>query len=151
MVKLRAGAFRRAAGVSLPVRVMIADDNELFAKTLYAMLAGEARIESIGVAENGKRAVELAEALRPDVLLMDISMPILDGFEATRILRQRGSDARVLILTGSAQGDDADRALREGAFGYLTKDRIASELVPAVLHVAGVEAGAWLAPASEAG
>lgn len=148
MVKLRSGAFEKAPGGNLPVRVLIADDNELFAKTLEAMLAGESRIELIGIARHGKQAVELAESLRPDVVLMDISMPVLDGFGATRILRQRGSAARVLVLTASAEQDDADRAMREGAFGYLTKDRIATELLPAVLHVAGVEADASLSAAS---
>jgi DNA-binding NarL/FixJ family response regulator len=151
MVKLRSGAFRREARGNLPVRVLIADDNELFAKTLEAMLAGEQRVEVVGVAREGKEAVELAEQLRPDLVLMDIAMPVLDGFEATRILRQRSNGARVLVLTASAEHGDADRALREGAYGYLTKDRIASELVPAVLHVAGVEPDASLTLASEVG
>ncbi len=150
MVRLRQGAFPGEAA-NVPVRVLIADDNELFAKTLEAMLAGEPRVEVIGVARNGKQAVELVETLWPDVVLMDVSMPVLDGFSATRILRQRGSDARVLVLTASAEGADADRALREGAFGYLTKDRIATELLPALLHVAGVEQAATLSTASQAG
>lgn len=151
MVKLPSGAFRLEARRTLPLRVLIADDNELFAKKLEAMLAGEQRVELIGVAQEGKQAVELAEKLRPDIVLMDIAMPILDRFEATRILRQRGNTARVLVLTASAEHGDADRALREGAYGYLTKDRIASELVPAVLDVAGVEPDASLAPASDVG
>ena len=148
MVKLRSGAFRRVARSSLPIRVLIADDNELFAKTLEAMLAGEQRIELVGLAVDGKDAVERAEQLRPDVILMDIEMPVLDGFEATRMLTQRRNNARVLVLTASVEPEDADRALREGAFGYLTKDRIASELVPAVLHIAGVQADASLSAAS---
>ena len=148
MVKLRSGAFRQVASSSLPVRVMIADDNELFAKTLEAMLAGEPRIELVGIAEHGQHAVELADRLRPDVVLMDISMPVMDGFGATRALRERGNEARVVVLTASAEHDDADRALREGAFGYLTKDRIATELLPAVLHVAGVEPDASLSAVS---
>jgi DNA-binding NarL/FixJ family response regulator len=151
MVKLRSGAFRREARGNLPVRVLIADDNELFAKTLEAMLAGEQRVELVGVAHEGKQAVELAEQLRPDIVLMDIAMPVLDGFEATRILRQRRSNARVLVLTASVEHGDADRALREGAYGYLTKDRIATELVPAVLHIAGVEADQSISAAERAG
>src|SRR5919108_6628055 len=131
MVKLRSGAFRRVARSGLPIRVLIADDNELFAKTLEAMLAGEQRIELVGIAQHGQDAVELAEALQPDVVLMDISMPVLDGFGATRMLKELGNDARVLVLTASGEYGDADRALREGAYGYLTKDRIASEPVAA--------------------
>lgn len=148
MVRLRPGVITGDAHIGVPVRVLIADDNELFAKTLEAMVAGDARLETVGVAEHGKRAVELADALRPDVILMDLAMPVLNGFEATRILRQRGNTARVLVLTASAEAGDADRALREGAFGYLTKDRIATELVPAILHIAGVEPDESLTAAS---
>ena len=138
MGNLRRGVWDDRGRVGAPVRVLVADDHPLFAKTLVAMLAGERRIEVIGCAANGRQAVELTERLQPDVVLMDISMPILDGFAATRLLRERGNEARVLILTASAEPDDADRALRDGAYGYLTKDRVATELVPAVLHVAGV-------------
>lgn len=131
-----------------PVRVLVADDHPLFAKTLEAVLAGDERVEVVGSAPDGKRAIELAEELDPEVILMDLDMPVLDGFEATRMLRRRGSTARVLVLTASAESDDSDEAFQAGAWGYLTKDRIASELLPAILFVAGEEVAPLLRAAS---
>jgi DNA-binding NarL/FixJ family response regulator len=134
-----------------PVRVLVADDHPLFAKTLEAVLAGDERVEVVGCAPHGKRAIELAETLGPDVILMDLDMPVMDGFEATRLLRERGSPARVLVLTASRESDDSDKAFQAGAWGYLTKDRIASNLLPAILFVAGEQATAPLRVASHTG
>jgi DNA-binding NarL/FixJ family response regulator len=138
----------RAGVPGSPVRVLVADDHPLFAKTLEAVLAGEERVEVVGSAPDGKKAIELAEKLGPDVILMDLEMPVMDGFEATRMLRRRGSPARVLVLTASAESDDSDKAFQAGAWGYLTKDRIASELLPAILFVAGEEVAPPLRAAS---
>ena len=118
------------------IRVLIADDHRLFAEALEAILAGEARIEVVGRAGDGEEAVELARELEPDVVLMDISMPRLDGIEATARIRSDHSHACVLILTGSNARSDVDRARQAGAAGYVTKDRIAAELIDAVLEVA---------------
>jgi DNA-binding NarL/FixJ family response regulator len=120
-----------------PIRVLIADDHRLFAEALEAILAGDARIAVVGRARDGREAVELTRKLKPDVVLMDVSMPLLDGVEATREIRAAGRDIRVLMLTGSNSRADVDRSREAGASGYVTKDRIASELVDAILELAG--------------
>jgi DNA-binding NarL/FixJ family response regulator len=118
-----------------PIRVLIADDHRLFAEALEAILAGDERIEVVGQASDGAQAVELARKLEPDVVLMDVSMPVLDGFEATREIRAESETVRVLVLTGSNSRADVDRSREAGASGYVTKDRIASELVAAIVEV----------------
>lgn len=117
------------------VRVLIADDHLLFTEALEAIFAGDPRIEVVGRARDGGEAVELADELKPDVVLMDVSMPVLDGFEATREIRTKASRVRVLMLTGSNSREDVDRSRLVGASGYMTKDRIASELVEAIVQV----------------
>jgi two-component system, NarL family, nitrate/nitrite response regulator NarL len=118
-------------------RVLIADDHRLFAETLEALLATDDRVDVVGHAHDGREAVERAKRLAPDVVLMDISMPVMDGFEATRRIRDHDVGACVLMLTGSNSREDVDRARQAGAAGYVTKDRIAAELVEAILEVAG--------------
>jgi DNA-binding NarL/FixJ family response regulator len=118
-----------------PLRVLIADDHRLFAEALEAILATDERIEVVGQASDGSQAVELAQKLDPDVVLMDVSMPVLDGFEATREIRSGSEGIRVLMLTGSNSRADVDRSREAGASGYVTKDRIASELVTAIVEV----------------
>jgi DNA-binding NarL/FixJ family response regulator len=117
------------------IRVLIADDHRLFAQALEAILAADNRIEVAGHARDGAEAVELAASLDPDVILMDIAMPGMDGFEATRQIRSRKHDACVLMLTGSNSRTDVDRARKAGAAGYVTKDRIAAELIDAIVEV----------------
>jgi two-component system NarL family response regulator len=119
-----------------PIRVLIADDHLLFTEALEAILSGDDRIEVAGRARDGGEAVELTRDLRPDLVLMDVSMPVLDGIEATREIRAAGSDAVILMLTGSNSRSDVDKAREAGASGYVTKDRIASELVEAIVEVA---------------
>jgi DNA-binding NarL/FixJ family response regulator len=118
-----------------PLRVLIADDHRLFAEALEAILAADERIEVVGQASDGEEAVELARTLGPDLVLMDVSMPVLDGFEATREIRSTSEDVRVLMLTGSNSRADVDRSREAGASGYVTKDRIASELVATIVEV----------------
>ena len=118
-----------------PLRVIIADDHRLFAEALEAILAADERIEVVGQAGDGSKAVELARTLDPDLVLMDVSMPVLDGFEATREIRSGSEGIRVLMLTGSNSRADVDRSREVGASGYVTKDRIASELVTAIVEV----------------
>jgi DNA-binding NarL/FixJ family response regulator len=118
------------------VRVVIADDHRLFAETLEALLATDGRIDVAGHAHDGREAVEQAIQLHPDVVLMDIDMPVMDGFEATRRIRKHDARACVLMLTGSNSREDVARARKAGAAGYVTKDRIAAELVEAILEVA---------------
>jgi two-component system, NarL family, response regulator LiaR len=118
-----------------PLRVLIVDDHRLFAEALEAILATDERIEVVGQAGDGSEAVELARRLGPDVVLMDVSMPVLDGFEATREIRAASGDTQVLMLTGSNSRADVDRSREAGASGYVTKDRIASELLAAIVEV----------------
>ena len=119
-----------------PVRVLIADDERMFVESVEALLHNDERIEVIGTANNGQDAVDLACALVPDVTLMDISMPVLDGIEAARRIRLELPDACILILTGSSIAADVDRARQAGVAGFLTKDRIGTQLVGAILQVA---------------
>jgi DNA-binding NarL/FixJ family response regulator len=120
----------------MPVRVLIADDHRLFAEALEAVLSSEPRIEVVGRASDGGEAVELARQLEPDLVILDISMPVLDGFEAAAALEGLQPSPAVLMLTGSNSPDDIDRARRTGAKGYITKDAIAASLVDAILAAA---------------
>jgi DNA-binding NarL/FixJ family response regulator len=128
-----------AARRAMPIRVLIADDHQLFAQALEAILAPEPEIDVIGYARDGYEAVARAAQLAPDVILMDISMPRLDGIEATRTILAGRTPTRVLMLTGSNSRLDVDRAREAGASGYVTKDRIAAELIDAIVEVAGRE------------
>jgi DNA-binding NarL/FixJ family response regulator len=125
-----------ASALPLRVSVLIADDHELFVEALDAILAGEDRIAVVGHAKDGREAVESARKLHPDVILMDISMPGMDGIEATSKIREERTGACVLMLTGSSSSLDVDRARRAGAAAYVTKDRISVDLVDAILEVA---------------
>jgi two-component system, NarL family, nitrate/nitrite response regulator NarL len=126
----------RRARRAKQLRVLIADDHRLFAEALEAILSADERIVVVGQASDGGEAVALARALGPDLVLMDVSMPVLDGFEATREIRAESKDTHVLMLTGSNSRADVDRSREAGASGYVTKDRIASELVAAIVEVA---------------
>jgi DNA-binding NarL/FixJ family response regulator len=123
--------------VNMPqrIRVLVADDHRLFAQALEAILATDDRIEIAGHAADGAEAVRLALTLEPDVILMDIAMPVMDGFQATKQIRKQKPHACVLMLTGSNSRIDVDRARESGAAGYVTKDRIAAELIEAILEV----------------
>ena len=124
-----------AANLPESIRVLIADDHRLFAQALEAILATDDRIEVAGHARDGREAVDLAQSLNPDVILMDIAMPVMDGFQATRQIIENKSGTCVLMLTGSNSRSDVDRARKAGAAGYVTKDRIAAELIDAILEV----------------
>ncbi len=121
----------------MAITVLIADDHRLFAEALEAILAADRRIEVVAHAADGREAVDLARQLHPDVVLMDINMPVLDGIEAAEELQGNGNDSRILMLTASNARDDVDRARRAGADGYVTKDRIAAELIDAIIEIAG--------------
>jgi DNA-binding NarL/FixJ family response regulator len=118
------------------IRVLIADDHRLFAEALDAILASEPGIEVVGRARNGEQAVEQALEHEPDLILMDISMPVVDGVEATKQIRKKLPRTRVLMLTGSNSRADVARARDAGAAAYVTKDRIAAQLIEAIREVA---------------
>jgi CheY-like chemotaxis protein len=129
------GALEAAVNTPHKIRVLIADDHRLFSQALEAILATDERLEVTGHAGDGAEAVQLALSLDPDVILMDIAMPVMDGFEATKQIRKQRPQSRVLMLTGSNARTDVDRARKAGAAGYVTKDRIAAELIDAILEV----------------
>ncbi|HEY7018248.1 MAG TPA: response regulator transcription factor [Gaiellaceae bacterium] len=118
------------------IRVLIADDHRLFAEALEAILSAENEIEVVGRARNGEEAVEQTVALEPDVVLMDIAMPVVDGVEATKRIREEHRGALVLMLTGSNSRTDVARAREAGAAAYVTKDRIAAQLIEAIRELA---------------
>jgi CheY-like chemotaxis protein len=141
-VHIRSLARQDHLGASLktrkpPVRLLIADDHRLFAEALEAVLLTEERIEVVGRAADGGEAVAMAEQLVPDVIALDISMPVMDGFEAAVELEKLAHPPAILMLTGSSAPEDVDRARQVGAKGYITKDAIAARLVDAILAVAG--------------
>lgn len=103
------------------MRILLADDHTLFRSSLRSLL--EARgVEVVGEASDGKQAVQLAGRLRPDLVLMDLSMPVLNGIEATRLLTTEIPELKVVILTASMEDEDLFEALRAGAHGYLLKN-----------------------------
>jgi DNA-binding NarL/FixJ family response regulator len=116
------------------VRVLIADDEPLFAEALEVLLSADERIEVVGRAADGSEAVELARTLQPDLVLMDLSMPGVDGFGATEQIAAGPDAVRVLVLTGSEDPADVAKARKAGASGYITKDQIAEALVAAILE-----------------
>ena len=127
------------------IRVLLADDQELVRSGFRLILELADGIEIVGEAADGREAVRLAKELQPDVVLMDVRMPELDGIEATRRLRQAGVDARVLVLTTFDLDEYVYAAVRAGASGFLLKDAPREQLVTAVQTVARGEA--LLAPA----
>jgi DNA-binding NarL/FixJ family response regulator len=118
------------------LKVLIVDDHDLFAESVKAFLSMEREIDVVGRAANGAQAMELASETKPDVVLMDISMPVMDGFAAAEGIRRELPETCVLFLTGSNSPADVAKARAAGGSGYVTKDRIASELVDAILGAA---------------
>ncbi len=112
--------------------MLIVDDHDLFAESLGAFLSTESGISVVGRAANGEQGTRLAAETRPDVVLMDISMPVMDGFEAAARIRRELPDTCVLFLTGSNSPADVAKARASGGSGYVTKETIASELVEAI-------------------
>jgi DNA-binding NarL/FixJ family response regulator len=118
-----------------PLRVLLADDHELYAESLAAALAPDDRLEVAGHAENGCMAIALALRLRPDVVLMDVRMPLLDGIEATRRLHADAPEIRVVMLSSDGTRAEVERARAAGAVGYLTKDAAAESIAQELLRV----------------
>ncbi|MEO6349226.1 MAG: response regulator transcription factor [Candidatus Limnocylindrales bacterium] len=117
-----------------PIRVLVADDHRLMREGTAALLESDPRIEIVGLAANGREAIERAISTRPDVVLLDLNMPEIRGIEACAVIRNRVPNARVLILTVSEQEEHLYAAMRVGAAGYLLKDMPPAELIETVLQ-----------------
>ena len=118
-----------------PIRVFIADDHAIVRKGIRAVLEIVPDIDVVGEAENGREAVAQVEVLRPDVILMDLVMPEMDGIEAIRRIKDRQPEARILVLTTFAGEDKIFPAVKAGALGYHLKDSRPEELVQAIRQV----------------
>ncbi|MBW3645994.1 MAG: response regulator transcription factor [Actinobacteria bacterium] len=115
----------------MSVRVLLADDHKILREGLRRSLEAQG-LDVVGEAADGEEAIEMAEDLRPDVVLMDVTMPVLDGVEATRRIRQRLPEVRVVVLTMHADETTMARAIRVGADGYLVKDCSSDEIAEAL-------------------
>ena len=124
----------------MSIRVLICDDQPLVRAGFRTILGSKRDIEVVGEAENGAEAVTLAERRRPDVILMDIRMPVLDGVEATRRLVADGTPARILVLTTFDLDEYVHAAIRAGASGFLLKDVTPAKLLEAIRIVAAGDA-----------
>jgi DNA-binding NarL/FixJ family response regulator len=122
------------------IRVLICDDQALVRGGFRAIVEAQPDLEVVGEAENGAEAVALAERRAPDVILMDIRMPVLDGVEATRRLVANGSPARILVLTTFDLDEYVHAAIRAGASGFLLKDVTPAKLLEAIRVVAAGDA-----------
>jgi two-component system response regulator NreC len=118
--------------VSNKIRILICDDHTLFVEGIKAMLRNETSLEIVGEARGGRQAVDLVKELKPDVLLMDVSMPDMNGFDATRRVHEFDSNVKVLILTMHDEEELVARCLEAGAAGYIIKDAPASQLLYAI-------------------
>lgn len=117
------------------IRILLADDHTILREGIHSLLEHEPDMDVIGEAEDGHQAVKIAAQLKPDVVLMDISMPRLNGLEATSQIKKFIPDAKVLILTMYDNEEYIRKALAAGAMGYLLKDAAASELLGAIRAV----------------
>ncbi|MCP8689809.1 response regulator transcription factor [Marinobacterium sedimentorum] len=117
---------------SVPIRVLLADDHPLVLEGISSRLGTEAHLEVVGLAHNGQEALELAAQLRPDVVMMDVSMPVMNGLEATQIFQQRFPSVRVLILSMHDNREYILQLIRAGASGYILKDVSSDELIKAI-------------------
>lgn len=118
--------------MSALIRVLLVDDHPLVIDGIQARLEDEGGIEVVGRASNGQAAIETAQQLQPDVILMDISMPVMNGLEATKVLQTRMPETRVLILSMHDNREYMVQLIQSGAKGYILKDVSAAEMVSAV-------------------
>jgi DNA-binding NarL/FixJ family response regulator len=122
------------------VRVLVVDDQRVVRDGLALLLRVSPDVDLVGTAENGQAALDRLDELAPDVVLMDLRMPVMDGVEATRRIRAGHPSVQVIVLTTYADDESVFAALRAGARGYLTKDADADEIVRAVRRVHAGEA-----------
>ncbi len=126
------------------IRLLVVDDHDLFRAGLASVLGAEPSIEVVAQASGGRMGVRLANELRPDVVLMDLRMPDLDGKQATRQILERTPTARVLVLTVASDDGSVEAALAAGACGFIAKDTPVEDITVAVR--AAAQGVAWLSP-----
>ena len=119
-----------------PWKVLLVDDQEIFVRSVQALLETSPDIEVVGHAWNGEVALQLAAELSPDVVLMDIDMPVMDGVEATRRLSEQLPEISVLILSGIHEPERVEGALEAGAVAFLPKGDIGEELIGTIVAAA---------------
>lgn len=119
----------------MKIRILLADDHTILRDGIRSLIEDESDMEVIGEAEDGIKAVKLAASLRPDVILMDLAMPLLNGLEATRQIRKNNPHAKILILTMHENEEYIRQVLAAGAMGYILKDAAARELLGAIRSV----------------
>jgi DNA-binding NarL/FixJ family response regulator len=117
------------------IRILTADDHHLIRAGVSSFLATEPGLEVVAEAANGEEALEKYREVQPDVVLMDLSMPVMDGLEATRAILAEFPTARIVVLTTYAGDEDIHRALEAGAMGYLVKDMLAAEVLKVIRSV----------------
>ncbi len=118
--------------MSEPIRLLLADDQSLFREGLQTLLSASPDIDVVGEASNGEEAVRLAVQLKPDVILMDLRMPVVDGIQATRRIKTTIPETRVIVLTTFDEDKDIFEGLKAGATGYLLKDVSSGKLLEAI-------------------
>lgn len=116
----------------MTIRIMIVDDHSVVRQGLRMFLTLDPEFEILGEASDGKQAVQMAHTLKPDVVLMDLLMPVMDGIEATTIIRKELPDTEVIALTSVLEDNSVVGAIRAGAIGYLLKDTESDELIRAI-------------------
>jgi len=116
----------------MPIRILIVDDHSVVRQGLRMFLSLDGELEVIGEAANGQEAIEIVKKLQPDVVLMDLLMPVMDGISATQVIRRDYPDSEVIALTSVLEDASVVNAVRAGAIGYLLKDTQADELCTAI-------------------
>jgi DNA-binding NarL/FixJ family response regulator len=130
------------------IRVLVADDHAIFRQGLIELISGEEGLEIAGTARDGQEAIDLTESLRPDVLILDISMPVVDGYEVFRRIRKQGIGVKVVVLSMHKDSGSIRRALDLGVDGYILKEDAFDELARAIRTVS--EGGRFLTPSVRA-
>jgi DNA-binding NarL/FixJ family response regulator len=117
------------------IRILLVDDHEVFRRYVCSMLKEQANVQIIGEAEDGLQAVKQAKALQPDVILLDIGLPGINGLEAAREIGEIANKTRIIFLTQESSPELVHEAFELGAWGYITKTEAGAELLPAVVAV----------------
>jgi len=119
----------------MAIRILAVDDHPLMRAGVASFLATEPGLQMVGQAANGEEALEKYRELRPDLVLMDLSMPVMDGLEATQAILEEFPDARIIVLTTYAGDEDVHRALDAGAVGYVLKDMLVADILKIIRSV----------------